>query len=123
MIISPAEIKTLDQDIVSILRKLPRNEALASREIYFRMANAFPRTVVESRVMALASNGTLIQHDNAEYGFCYSLAPLFRARHFVPVFAGFPEWLVEHADGTQLALCHSEFHAKLIAMALNGEKS
>ena len=48
-----------------------------------------------------------------------SSIPAFNARYFVPLFAGLPEWKVEHKDGTQMALCYTEFNARLIADALN----
>jgi hypothetical protein len=50
----------------------------------------------------------------------------FRARHIVPLFANAPEWVVEHKDPhdkriTHLAWCRTEFHARLITNALNGD--
>jgi hypothetical protein len=52
--------------------------------------------------------------------------PPFRARKIVPIFAEAPEWLVEHKGantelGTLVCWCPSEFSARLIANALNGD--
>lgn len=53
----------------------------------------------------------------------------FYPRHIVPIFHGTPEWVVEHkplpddpsAKPNVLCWCRSEFAARLIANALNGE--
>lgn len=53
----------------------------------------------------------------------------FYPRHITPIFAGTPEWVVEHkpladapkAKPTLICWCPTEFSARLIANALNGE--
>ena len=53
----------------------------------------------------------------------------FTFRHITPIFAGNPEWIVEHkplsdapeAKPTLVCWCPTEFSARLIANALNGE--
>lgn len=52
--------------------------------------------------------------------------PFFYYHHFIPLFAGSPEWIVEAAqpEGTRLVCrCTREFDAQLITNALNGGKS
>ena len=53
----------------------------------------------------------------------------FIFRHITPLFHGTPEWIVEHkplsdapeAKPTLVCWCPSEFSARLIANALNGD--
>ena len=114
--------EVLDAGILAFLKAANRNEAYTAKELHQNLGYDATVEVITSRLLALTERNLVQRNHLKTTGLVlYKIGPAFRTRHITPLFFGNPEWVVELRDGEQIALCKSEFHANLIANALNGD--
>ena len=106
------------RDLLALFDKLPVGDSRTMREITAKLAHYSP-VLVESAVRALVEEKELNVLQLTISTRLYSRQQAYNARHFTPLFAGSPEWIVEHRDGTAIAFCTREFYARLITESLN----